>query len=425
VRDLSSSLLILALVVASATAQAQGISDADRAAARELYVQGVELQQAGRFTEALDRFNRAQAVFSAPTHLLHIAECEASLGKLVESAETYRTLVRTPLPAGAPQAFVQAQQQAGTELTQVEPRLPSIRVVVRPENLQGLQIQVDGQPMSTALVGVQRPTDPGDHTVTVYAPGYARANQKIALQERENRDVTVALQASSGIVYGGAPPYPPAVQPAQPAPQYAPAPAPYGPPEARRPAAGGFMLGADLGVLIPGGNTGTIGGSDTSVSSFASTGGAVGINAGFRFVRRLYLGIDIQHGFLGSGSGATSSSSTNLYALDFAYLSNPDGVVGFYAELGVGYRTLTSGESSTTFKGGDVSLGIGMHIHVGEWVRLIPKVSVSGGQFDSASCNASNSSACAGSNNVTISDTDAHSFVFIGVTGMVDFARKR
>jgi hypothetical protein len=281
-------------------------------------------------------------------------------------------------------------------------------------------------------VGVQRPTDPGNHTVTVYAPGYARANQKIALQERETRDVTVALQASSGIVYGAAPPYQPyvpAVQPAQPAPQYAPAPAPYGPPpayevpEARRPAAGGFMLGADLGVLLPGGNTGTIGGSDTSVSSFASTGGAVGIDAGFRFVRRLYLGIDIQHGFLGSGSGATSSSSTNLYALDFAYLSNPDGFVGFYAELGVGYRTLTNGENSTTFKGGDVSLGIGMHIHVGEWVRLIPKISVSGGQFDSASCN--NSSACAGSNNVTISDTDAHSFVFLGVTGMVDFARKR
>jgi hypothetical protein len=448
VHHLSSTPLIVALVVVSATAQAEGVSDADRAAARELYVQGVELQQAGRFAEALDRFNRAQAVFSAPTHLLHIAECEASLGKLVESAETYRTLVRTPLPAGAPQAFVLAQQQAGTELTQVEPRLPSIRVVVRPENLQGLQVQVDGQPMSIALVGVQRPTDPGNHTVTVYAPGYARANQRVALQERENRDVTIALQASSGVVYGATPPYqpyPPAVQPAQPAPQYAPAPAPYGAPppygpppayevpEERRPAAGGFMLGADLGVLFPGGNTGTVGGgSDTSVSSFASTGGAIGINAGFRFVRRLYLGIDIQHGFLGTGNGTagtTSSSNTNFYALNFAYLSNPDGVVGFYGELGVGYRTLTNdttpsggAETSTTLKGGDVSLGIGMHIHVGEWVRLIPKISVSGGQFDSASCNGSN---CASGNNTTISDTDAHSFVFLGVTGMVDFARKR
>jgi hypothetical protein len=199
------------------------------------------------------------------------------------------------------------------------------------------------------------------------------------------------------------------------------------------------MLGADLGVLFPGGNTGSIGGSNTSVSSFASTGGAVGINAGFRFVRRLYLGLDIQHGFLGTGNGSiypagtTSSANTNFYALNFAYLSNPDGVVGFYGELSVGYRTLTSnatlgdgsGTVSTTFKGGDVALGIGMHIRLGEWVRLIPKLSVSGGQFDSASCNASGSGAsCAGGNNVTISDTDTHSFVFLGVTGMVDFARK-
>src|SRR5580700_5202438 len=146
-RFLPSLPLVAALLVTARVAHAQGVSDADRAAARELYVQGVELQQAGKFAEALDRFNRAQAVFSAPTHLLHIAECDASIGRLVESAETYRTLVRTPLPPSAPQAFVQAQQQAGVELTQVEPRLPSIRLLVHPENVQGLTIQIDGQPM--------------------------------------------------------------------------------------------------------------------------------------------------------------------------------------------------------------------------------------------------------------------------------------
>ena len=52
-----------------------------------------------------------------------LAECEAALGKLVESAETYRTLTRTPLPPGAPNAFVQAQAQGAAELTQVEPRI--------------------------------------------------------------------------------------------------------------------------------------------------------------------------------------------------------------------------------------------------------------------------------------------------------------
>src|SRR3984957_12939295 len=108
---------VLAALAFSGVARAQPASDADRAAARELFVEGVKLQEAGSFADALDRFDRAQAVFSAPTHLLHIAECEAAVGKLVESAETYRTLTRTTLPPGAPNAFVQAQKPGTAKLT--------------------------------------------------------------------------------------------------------------------------------------------------------------------------------------------------------------------------------------------------------------------------------------------------------------------
>ena len=41
--------------------------------------------------EALRRFEAAQSLFDAPTHLLHIAECQALTGKLVEAQEN-----RTP-----------------------------------------------------------------------------------------------------------------------------------------------------------------------------------------------------------------------------------------------------------------------------------------------------------------------------------------
>ena len=69
----------------------------DRAAARELAMQGAQLQQAGNCAEALDRFARAEAIFPAPTNLVHEAQCEAQLGKLVEAADHYRMVVRTPL----------------------------------------------------------------------------------------------------------------------------------------------------------------------------------------------------------------------------------------------------------------------------------------------------------------------------------------
>ena len=103
------------------------VSDAERAGARELFKEGDQLQRAGHFAEALDKFQRAQQVFAAPTNLLRIAECDAALGRLVESAEAYREVLRTPLPAGSPPAFQAAVDQAKAELSQVEPRVPKAR----------------------------------------------------------------------------------------------------------------------------------------------------------------------------------------------------------------------------------------------------------------------------------------------------------
>src|SRR5260370_17582258 len=85
--------------VSSADAQ---VNDAQRAAARDLFKQGDELQRASRFAEALDKFQRAQQVFGAPTNQLRIAKCEAALGRLVEPTEEFPSLSRRPLPPPPP-----------------------------------------------------------------------------------------------------------------------------------------------------------------------------------------------------------------------------------------------------------------------------------------------------------------------------------
>ena len=410
------------------------VSDADRAAARELFVEGVKLQEAGNFADALDRFQRAQAVFSAPTHLLHIAECDAALGRLVESAETYRTLVRTPLPAGSPQAFLTAQQQGATELAQVEPRIPSIRLLVKPERVARLTIHIDGQPMSAALVGVQRPTDPGMHTVVVTAPGYARNEQKVTLVEKETKDVSVALQVGSGVTYmapgtpyGQTQPGPYAAGSTtvyQPQPTYPgtpvqgavttppPPPPPYGVPANERPpeeSRGGFMLGVSTGYVFVGGDAAP----NYAMSRAASGGFDFGLEAGFRFVHRLYLGLDYEHGFLGGGD-YTSSAASNYVGLEFAYLSNPFGT-SFFGEIGGGYRALdvtAANVSSVTssLTGAEITLGVGMAFRLGPWVRLAPEFCLSAGQFSAS--NGDNGGA-------------THEFYLLRLNTFIDFARKR
>src|SRR5580692_2306439 len=138
----SAGAIVLALASWAPMASAQVVSEADRQAARELFGQGYKLQQAGNYAEALDKFSRAQAVFSAPTNLLHIAECQAQLGLLVESVETYRGLIAMPLPAGAPAAFSAAQTQAKAEMQQVEARIPKVHIEIAPASVQNVGVTI-------------------------------------------------------------------------------------------------------------------------------------------------------------------------------------------------------------------------------------------------------------------------------------------
>ena len=117
------------LVEGSAAAETSQLSEAERkSAARSLFQQGVKEQDAGHYGEALSLFQKAQKLFDAPTHLLHIAQCQVLTGKLVEAAETYETLKRVPLAAGAPDVFVQAKTQAEAELPGVRARIPNLKI---------------------------------------------------------------------------------------------------------------------------------------------------------------------------------------------------------------------------------------------------------------------------------------------------------
>ena len=441
------------------------MSDGDRAAARELYVEGVRLQEGGKFDAALERFQRAQSVFSAPTHLLHIAECQAALGRLVESAETYRTLVRTPLPAGSPNAFVQAQQQGNAELTQVEPRIPGMKIQVKPENVQNLNVQIDGQPMSAALVGVSRPANPGEHTVAVFAPGYGKTEQKVTLKEKEQKEITLMLQPTSGVVYGPALTPLPASQPPPPPPSYGgqtqsqlppDAPPVYQPPQDRkRGPTTSFLIGPRVGLSIPGGSTqAPAAGADastTSVSQAIGVGGSFGVEGGIRFARVFYFGLVFDHGIYSrgpaledaankapAGISVTSTNSSNYLGLDFVWISNPEGI-GFYGELGLGYRWLKNStraesdnnasnfqEVSTTYGGSEGTLGIGIHLRLSDSLRLIPKATISAGSFSKVQggCDSGGSSCTAAQTySQDISNTDTHSVVFIGIVGFFDIGK--
>lgn len=403
-------------VFAAPTAQvAMQVTDAERAAARELFKEGDELQRAGKFIEALDKFNRAQQVFSAPTNMLRIAECDAALGKLVESEETYRTLVRTPLPAGAPPAFQAAVDQARAELSQVEPRVPRLIVQVEPKNVDHPQMQIDGQTVNAALIGEPLPLDPGPHRVMVFAPGFVSSEQSVVLRERDSRALVLVLKPIAGVTYAGsasaaAPPPLAGADQNVPPPPPPPIEEPQPPPKKSK---SGLLLGAHAGALFPGGDLPLAPGSTIDITTVSSAGPAFGIDGGLRFARRFYLGLTLEHASLGAGSAVSSSadvsSSATLVAAMLGYMFNPDRV-SLYGEVGLGGRFYNfssgAGGTSNSYSAAELELGAGIWLPIGKSLRLLPKVDLGAGSFTPPGTSASSSTA-----------KTSHLFTMLGVGG--------
>lgn len=399
--------LFACLAFTTCSAQAQMSEGEKKAAARAAYAEGVDLQDKGKPAEALTRFEAAQVLFDAPTHLLHIAECQTLTGKLVEASETYETLIRKPLPPGSPEAFVQAQEQGKAELAALRPRIPTMRVTIKPEpqTLQSLQISVNGKQMPPELVGIARPVNPGAYKLTASATGWGTSTPtNVEVQEREQKNVELTLQQGVGAAGPIVVVPPPSPSGAQPSPNGAPPP-PYEqqPPKPKPkegPSTTGLLLGVRGGVVAPGGDVD----KTTKFANYASSGGGIGFDVIGRVAKLFLLGGTLEIASLGSpnsraidaGSRAEFSTRSVYYGLFAGIMPNVDKVT-FVADAGFGHRAIhqtrtvtnnvTSAErkSEETYEGLEIALNAGISFPAGP-IRIVPKAGFSFGQFDERTC---------------------------------------
>ncbi|HEY3235344.1 MAG TPA: hypothetical protein VGJ84_11570, partial [Polyangiaceae bacterium] len=184
-------LCVCASAAFTATAAAQ--SAADKSTARRLAQEGIQLFQSQKYTEALERLQRAENLYDAPVHLLYIARCQVQLGQLVEGAETYQRLIRARLEPGAPDAFHKAVESGKTEMAELEPKIPSLRVDVEPSGLSDLHVTLDDSEVPAAGLGVDRPVNPGAHKIKAIAKGYAAPEQTLELKPGERKQISLKL----------------------------------------------------------------------------------------------------------------------------------------------------------------------------------------------------------------------------------------
>jgi hypothetical protein len=168
-------------------------ADGERAAARSLAEQGSMAYNEQRFGDAVDLFERAEALVHSPVHLLYLARASVRLGRLVKAQEAYIKITREQLPEGAPEAFTNAAVEAQTELEALKPRIPHLTVRISGAGNRTPELLLDGQPVPAVLVGVPMPVDPGDHTLEARAEGAQSASQQLAVGEGHQGDVELVL----------------------------------------------------------------------------------------------------------------------------------------------------------------------------------------------------------------------------------------
>ncbi|MBW2454060.1 MAG: hypothetical protein JRI68_06105 [Deltaproteobacteria bacterium] len=185
-------LLLLAVLLATGGVAHAQPSDADRATARSLYIDGRKALEAGDFETAADKFSRGEALFHAPTMMVGLARAYVGLGKYVEAMESYNKVIREELPDGAPDAFVTAKEEAQKEVVGLDEKIGWVTISV--EGPSEAAVLLDDAEVSVASLGVKRAVNPGDHLVKVTAAGYVPAEQSFAIEPGATETVSLTLE---------------------------------------------------------------------------------------------------------------------------------------------------------------------------------------------------------------------------------------
>jgi len=211
----------IAAVMAPATARAQSKDDVARADA--LFNAAKALTDAGQFSDACAKFAESKRLAPGLGVSMYLADCYEHIGRTASAWTEFRAAEGLARARNDKRADV-ARQHAQA----LEPKLDRLTIEVAPSLPRtGLSILRDGLPVSTEELGLAVPVDPGDHAVTVSAPGHAQRTFNAHLGP-ESPNATVKVD-SLGDAAGAAPVPPPVATPA-PNPQPAPAPAPDAPP---------------------------------------------------------------------------------------------------------------------------------------------------------------------------------------------------
>ncbi|HEU4410385.1 MAG TPA: hypothetical protein VFS43_34340 [Polyangiaceae bacterium] len=178
----------------------------DVQAARALFEEGTRDEQAGRWGEALAKFQRVLKIKETASGRFHAAYCEEKLGRLASAYADYKRALELARSTQGPDRKLIVEQSAES-IRGLEARVPEVSLRL-PKGVEGARVSVDDVEVPAERAAGPLPLDPGPHTLSVSAPGRKPFGLNVLLKERDRPTVVVNLEPLAA---------PPAPAPAGPA----------------------------------------------------------------------------------------------------------------------------------------------------------------------------------------------------------------
>lgn len=161
---------------------------AELSRARAAFQQAIELEQAGNWSAAVQRFREVGQVRMTPQVRFHIALCEEKLGRLVAALGGYELAL-----TGADTVNPEFRAEVESNVARLRQRIPKL-VITRGAGAEAAAIELNGVSVGEGSIGVEVPQDPGPHSVTARAPGYKPFEATVTLEEGQRQNVAIIME---------------------------------------------------------------------------------------------------------------------------------------------------------------------------------------------------------------------------------------
>jgi hypothetical protein len=169
--------VVAAVIQLAAPAASAEPTPSELVLARRLFAEASALEERGNWAADSVKLRESLAIKETPGLRYHLAHCEEQSGQLVAASLEYARaseLIRAGAQApDVAQLLALADQRLVTQI-------PKLSLDV-PADVQGVSVEIDGHPISPAVLGNPIPLDPGTHRVVARAPNRGDFNERVEL----------------------------------------------------------------------------------------------------------------------------------------------------------------------------------------------------------------------------------------------------